>query len=122
MTNEEASLAFAEDRYSPIPKLARTIPFGYKEDEDDPDLLQPIEFELQALDKAKEHLRQYSYREVAQWLSEVTGRSISHMGLKKRVEADNARRRTANVLDVLAKRAEEARAKAEKFARERVRG
>lgn len=121
MTYEEASLAFAEDNYSPIPRLARTIPFGYVQDENDPDLLLPIPLELEALEKARQHLRQYSYREVAHWLEEVTGRKISHVGLKKRIETENARNRKSNVLNIIAKRAEEARAKAEKFSKEKVR-
>jgi hypothetical protein len=55
----------------------------------------PIEQELEALELAKRHLKQYSYRAVAQWLSKETGRYISHMGLKKRVEVEQRRKKAA---------------------------
>ena len=48
-----------------IPRVARTIPFGYEEDPTDKDFLLPIKDELDALEQAKKHLQQYSYREVA---------------------------------------------------------
>jgi len=65
-------------------KRGRTVPFGYELCEDDPDLLRPIPLELDALSKALKYLRDGSpYREVAIWLSKVTGRSISHVGLRK---------------------------------------
>ena len=66
-----------------IPRIARTIPFGYEIDSEDEDFLVPISIQLNALDKAKQHLRQYSYREVANWLTKETGRYISHTGLRK---------------------------------------
>ena len=34
------------DEWLPIPRIARTIPFGYEQDEDDPNLLVPIKKEL----------------------------------------------------------------------------
>ena len=55
--------------WSRIPRVARTIPFGYEEDPEDSDFLLPIKEELDALEMAKKHLKQYSYREVATWLS-----------------------------------------------------
>ena len=72
-----------------VPRVARTIPFGYKEDPEDSDFLLPIKEELDALEQAKKHLQQYSYREVAIWLSKETSRYISHMGLKKRIDIVN---------------------------------
>jgi len=39
--------------YVPIPRLARTVPFGYKKDENDDSWLIPIPQELEALEKAK---------------------------------------------------------------------
>jgi hypothetical protein len=109
------ALSFQGKDWKPIPHISRTVPFGYEVDENDPDLLQPIPFELEALVKAKHYLKQYSYREVAQWLTKTTGRPISHMGLKKRVESENRRRTKAQVLERWAKRIEETRAKAEKL-------
>ena len=71
-----------------IPRVARTIPFGYEVDPEDADFLLPIKDELDALEQAKRHLQQYSYREVATWLSKETGRYISHAGLKKRIQVE----------------------------------
>ena len=47
-------------QWSRIPRVARTTPFGYKVDEQDNDFLIPIETELELLEKAKQHLIQYS--------------------------------------------------------------
>ena len=35
-----------ENEWVPIPRIARTVPFGYKQDDEDPDILQPIQIEL----------------------------------------------------------------------------
>jgi hypothetical protein len=99
--------------WSAIPRIARTVPFGYVVDDNDPDLLQPVVSELEALEQAKIHLKQFSYREVAPWLSTVSGRYISHMGLKKRVDNDNRRRNAGQIIKRWSKWAEEKRAKAE---------
>jgi hypothetical protein len=48
------------DTYVPIPKLGRTIPFGYKQDEEDETMLLPISLELEALEQAKKQVKQYS--------------------------------------------------------------
>jgi hypothetical protein len=65
-------------------KRGRTIPFGYELCEDDPELLKPIPAELDALAQALKYLKDgHPYREVATWLSKKTGRSISHVGLRK---------------------------------------
>jgi len=45
----------AKETYVPIPKIRKTIPFGYRQDEEDPNLLQPIPTELEALELAKKH-------------------------------------------------------------------
>lgn len=77
----------------PVVRVGRHIPFGYKQDENDPDLLIPIPEELEALEKGKEFRKGgYSLRQVAQWLTEFTGRSISHEGLKKRYATEEKRR------------------------------
>ena len=106
--------------YVPIPRLSRIVPFGYEVDENDPDVLQPIPKELKALEKAKEHLRQYSYREVANWLSTFTGRRISHMGLKKRIESEQSNKRRAATLRQWAERYKTAIAKAEEIETQRI--
>jgi hypothetical protein len=68
-----------------IPRIARTIPFGYELNENDPDLLDPIPYELEAIELARKYVKQYSYREVANWLTNKTNREISHVGLRKRL-------------------------------------
>ena len=67
-----------------IKKKARTIPFGFKQSQD-PDYLEPIKEELDALRQAKEYIKTCSLRETASWLHRKTGRYISHVGLKKRL-------------------------------------
>ena len=94
--------------WNKIPRVAKTIPFGYEIDEEDDDFLVPIDIQLNALDKAKQHLKQYSYREVANWLTKETGRYISHTGLRKRIEVDKRRKRTITIKRKFAKRLEKA--------------
>lgn len=120
MTDEELVLSFATKDWKPIPRVARSIPFGYVVDENDEDILVPVPLELEALEKAKIHLKQFSYREVARWLEQVTGRYISHVGLKKRVEIERKRGTKINGLKKLADRAEKARAKAEELLSSRL--
>ena len=67
-----------------IKKRARTIPFGFKQSQD-PDYLEPIKEELDALRQAREYSKTCSLRETASWLHRKTGRYISHVGLKKRL-------------------------------------
>ena len=71
-----------------IKRKARIIPFGYKLSEDT-DYIEPIESELEALEKAKEYLKTCSLREVAIWLTKKAGRYISYVGLRKRVKRDS---------------------------------
>ena len=78
-------------------------------------LLVPVEHELEALELAKQHLKQYSYRAVAQWLSKETDRYISHMGLKKRIEVEQKRRKASAIKRKLAKWLEETLSQIEKL-------
>ena len=71
-----------------IKKRARTIPFGFKQSSD-PNYLEPIREELDALNQAREYSKTCSLRETASWLSRKTGRYISHVGLKKRLERNS---------------------------------
>ena len=112
---EEDMLSFAKDKYTPIPRISRIIPFGYKEDENDPNVLQPVPLELEALEQARKHLKNYSLRVVANWVSEVTGRYISHIGLKKRFESETRRRRKASATKVWAKKYHENLEKVRKY-------
>jgi len=101
--------------YVPIPRLARTIPFGYKKDENDDSWLIPIPQELEALEKAKLYVKQYAVRKVAIWLTKVTGREISHVGLSKRLKNEQSHKRKSSTYRKLADRYEEALKKAEEY-------
>ena len=103
-----------------IPRVARTIPFGYKLDSNDDRILLPISTELDMLEQANKYLKQYSYREVANWLTRNTGRTISHVGLKKRLENERQRKNKAGSLRRWADYAKKAIAKAEEIERTRL--
>ena len=109
-----------EDEWVQIPRIARTVPFGYKLNDDDPDILDPIKTELDLLEKARQHVRQYSYREVANWLSKNSGRYISHVGLRKRLDNERQRKNQAASLRKWADYAKKAIAKAETLKEERT--
>ena len=99
----------------PVVRIGRHIPFGYKQDPEDQDILLPIEDELELYEKAKKFLKQYSYRDVANWLSTQSGRYISHVGLYKRVNIEQKRKTQASNKRYLAQRYKEALEKAEKI-------
>jgi len=99
----------------PVVRVGRMVPWGYKQDPNDPDILLPIPEELELMEQAKKFLKQYSYRDVANWLSEQSGRSISHVGLYKRVKLEYRRKTEAANQRYLAKRYKEALEKAEKI-------
>ena len=101
--------------YFPIVRVGRIVPFGYIEDPNDPDVLLPVKEDLELLEQAKEHLKQYSLRDVAAWLSENASRSISHMGLRDRIESEQRRYREGSVQRQLIERLKEAIKKAERF-------
>ena len=46
-----------DNEWIAFPRISRTIPFGYELDKDDPDILQPVENELDMLEEAKKYLR-----------------------------------------------------------------
>jgi hypothetical protein len=71
-----------------IRRSSSTIPFGYKLDESNNQMLEPVQEELDMLDKVLPLIREktLSLREGSMWLTHETGRSISHMGLKKIAE------------------------------------
>lgn len=106
-----------EFEYHPVVRLGRHIPFGYHQDENDPNVLLPIPSQLDLFEKAKEHLKHFSYREVAGWLSKESGRRISHEGLRKRVNLEKRRQRDFANAKLYAERAEEAARKAEEIAK-----
>ena len=103
--------------WHPIVKITKRIPFGYRIDPENDRLLLPIESELEALELAKRHLKQYSYRAVAQWLSKETGRTITFTGLKKRIEVEHKRRKAIAIKRKLAKWLQETLEQIEKLER-----
>ena len=103
-----------------IPRIARTIPFGYKINEKDTELLDPIPYELEAIELARKYIKQYSYREVANWLTKFTDRYISHIGLMKRVKREQKRKNKARTLRKWSEYAEKAIQKAKAIEEGRV--
>lgn len=103
--------------WHPVVRVGRTVPFGYRQDPDDENLLLPIPDQLDKLEVAKEHLKGYSYREVAKWLSDQTGREISHVGLMKRVKLEKRRRSQAAIQAELIRKYEAAIKTAEKLSK-----
>ena len=103
-----------------VVRIGRTIPFGYRQDPNDCDILHPISEELELLEKAKKYIKQFSYREVAAWLSEQSGRYISHVGLMKRVKLESKRKAEASTQRYYAQRYKEASEKAEKLEKQRI--
>ena len=103
--------------YVPIPVAVKLIkpPFGYKFSEETKLLLIPIPHELDALEKAKKYLKQYPSRNVAAWLTKVTGRYISHVGLLYRIKNERSRKAKVSILRSWARRYKEALELAEKY-------
>jgi len=106
----------------PVIRVGRHVPFGYEQDKEDDMLLIPIPEELELLEKAKKFLKDYSVRQVAKWLSDQSGRSISHVGLYKRVRMEEKRRRASSNYRQYAKKYKEAARKSQKIEEERLGG
>ena len=79
-----------------IPRTSRYLPFGYEIDPENEDWLNPISKELELLELAKKHLKSYSYR------------SITHDGLKKRVDVERKRKRLTTIKRKFADRLQKA--------------
>ena len=109
-----------EYEWRPVVRVGTHVPFGYKQDPNDCDILLPIPEELELFEKAKKFLKQYSYREVAAWLSTQSERYISHVGLYKRVKIEQQRKNEASTQRYLAQRYKEALQKAEKLETQRL--
>ena len=103
-----------------IPRIARTVPFGYEKSEEDSYLLIPVPNELDKLEMARKYVNQYSYREVANWLTKQTGRYISHVGLRKRLQNEKHRKNKARSIRKWADYAEKAIAKAKEIETQRT--
>ena len=109
-------------QWYPIIRVGRHVPFGYKQDKEDDMLLIPIPEELELLEKAKKFLQDYSIRQVAKWLSDQSGRDITHVGLYKRVRMEEKRRRASSNYKQYAKKYKEAARKSQKIEEKRIGG
>ena len=109
-----------DNEWLTIPRISRTIPFGYKVHKEDEDILVPIVEELEALELAKDYLKEYSYREVAGWLSDRTGREISHIGLRKRIQKEKQRKSKATTYKTWLKNYQKALEKLEEIESKRI--
>jgi hypothetical protein len=69
-------------------RSSSTIPFGYKLNDEDTTTLEPVEKELEALNEVVPLIqdKSLSLREGSLYISHLTGRSLSHQGLKKIAE------------------------------------
>ena len=103
-----------------IPRIARTVPFGYELDEEDDKVLLPVKKELDLLEKARQHVKKYSFREVSAWLSANSGRYISHVGLRKRLANERRRKNKAASYRKWASYAQEALSKADALEKART--
>lgn len=108
----------SEEEWIAIPRASREVPFGYIVDPKNDKWLLPVKLELDTLELAKKHSKSYSWREVADWVTKVTGRPISHIGLKKRIESEALRRYKRNVALKWAESAEKKREEAERLGKE----
>ena len=109
-----------EKEWVQIPRIARTIPFGYVINKEDSELLDPVPYELEALELARKHVKQFSYREVANWLTTKTGRDISHVGLRKRLMHEQQRKNKARTLRKWSEYAQKAIEKAKAIEESRI--
>lgn len=66
------------------PKKGPFIPYGWKECEDDPSMLESIPIEIEALRRGILFVQdgRYSYKGIAAWISKHAGRTISAQGLQ----------------------------------------
>ena len=63
-------------------RVARIIPFGYKESEKE-NYIESVPEEINAIEQARKYIQGSSYREVADWMYRKTGRKVTGMGLRK---------------------------------------
>ena len=73
-------------------RTSSTIPFGYRLSKD-PQYLEAVPEEQEELEHIKDLVKSkaLSLRDGAEWLSFSTGRTLSHVGLKKIIDKDARR-------------------------------
>ena len=99
----------------PVVRVGRKIPFGYKQDPNDEDILLPIPEQLELYEDAKKHLKKYSYRDVANWLTTQSVREISYVALNERVNRESRLKKDLANQRYYAQRYKEASDKAKKI-------
>ena len=69
-------------------RKSSTVPFGYELSKEDAQYLEPIPKQLEALEAVEDMIvkEQITIRDACYWLQNHTGRSISHVGLKKIID------------------------------------
>lgn len=85
-----------------LPRINRggVAPWGYT-DSEDRTMFIPDPLMLDCLEKAKDLIAQgIPSRQVENWLTEKTGRKLSHSGLNKRIKMDNERFSEVNLEDI----------------------
>lgn len=91
--------------HAPVKRISRQIPWGYDVSPDDPDLLIPDAAALKLLDVAERAwlAKTSSQDDIAAWLSAKSGRPITRMGLKKRLNtgAKKLRKRSMTTVESL---------------------
>lgn len=107
-------------KFYPIIRVGRIVPFGYRTDPEDKHRLLPVEEELILLEAAKQHLKNYSLRDVAAWISAKSGRYISHVGLRTRIQSEQYQQREYIDAKRIAKQFRDAYHKAKKLERGRL--
>lgn len=106
--------------FSEIPRKGSFIPWGYDLNPNDTSILTPNIEQLETLEEAKKHLRRYSYRKVADWLTAKTGRKITAQGLKYRLDREYRLKGAIAWADFQRKKAQEYAEKAEALARRTI--
>jgi len=116
----QPKVAYTKNEWVPVPRNPsggryNVVPFGYKISEENSDLYEPIPEQLAALEKARKHLKRYKSRDVAAWLTKITGRSISHKGLLQRLRYEQYNKTKASTLRAWARRYKKAILLAERY-------
>lgn len=101
--------------WHPVIRLSPSIPWGYIVDPEDDGILLPVPEQLELLEEAKLMKKRYSYRELSNWLTSMTGRPISHVGLMNRFKDERRRKNKARFQRQIASDLEKALEKAKKL-------
>lgn len=99
----------------PVVRIGYSVPFGYYEDPEDKDILIPIPEELELYELAKKHLKNYTYKDVAAWLTTRSGRKIGPSALHERIARERKNKRDLTNANYYAEKYKEACDKARKI-------